>query len=103
MKRELKTKWIEALRSGNYKQGTSHLRTIDDCYCCLGVLADVNKETWTVRKHNNVYEIQEMFGYSLPKNYEKMLSSEDQGSLMQMNDTDGYRFDEIADWIEANV
>lgn len=43
---EIKAKWIEALRSGKYKQGHSHLRqrdkeTGEERYCCLGVLCDI--------------------------------------------------------------
>lgn len=33
-------KWIEALRSGKYKQGAGKLR-VGDCYCCLGVACEV--------------------------------------------------------------
>lgn len=36
---EQKTQWIEALRSGKYKQGQRRLRK-DGRYCCLGVLAE---------------------------------------------------------------
>jgi hypothetical protein len=37
MKKEIADKWIEALRSGEYKQGTGTLQ--NKCgYCCLGVL-----------------------------------------------------------------
>lgn len=38
---ELKTKWVEALRSGKYKQGKYWLRSSKDEFCCLGVLCDV--------------------------------------------------------------
>jgi len=34
----IKAKWVSALRSGEFKQGTMQLRTLDDKYCCLGVL-----------------------------------------------------------------
>lgn len=37
---ELQTKWIEALESGEYKQGRSWLRN-GGFYCCLGVLCEV--------------------------------------------------------------
>jgi hypothetical protein len=40
MKTEVKAKWVEALRSGEYKQGKDRLRC-EDTYCCLGVLADL--------------------------------------------------------------
>ena len=32
--------WVEALRSGKYKQGRMALR-VDDRYCCLGVAVDL--------------------------------------------------------------
>lgn len=37
-------KWVEALESGKYKQGTSRLRRIDNSYCCLGVACQVALE-----------------------------------------------------------
>lgn len=49
MKPEIKEKWLEALRSGNYKQGTGKLRQVEkngDTYCCLGVLCDVLGVKW---------------------------------------------------------
>lgn len=46
MNREIKKKWIAALRSGDYLQGRGVLRTRDSSYCCLGVLCDIySKET----------------------------------------------------------
>lgn len=48
-----KKSWLRALRSGDYKQGQAALRKVirrkflgreiasDECYCCLGVYADV--------------------------------------------------------------
>lgn len=38
---ELKTKWLAALRSGDYAQGKHVLRTTSDQYCCIGVLCNV--------------------------------------------------------------
>ena len=40
MQKELKEKWVEALRSGSYNQCAGLLRSVDG-FCCLGVLADV--------------------------------------------------------------
>ena len=37
----IKAKWVSALRSGEFKQGTMQLRTLDDKYCCLGVLCEL--------------------------------------------------------------
>ena len=44
MNKEIKKLWVTALRSGEYKQGTKHLRTANQHgtrYCCLGVLSDL--------------------------------------------------------------
>ena len=40
MNTEIKTMWVEALRSGQYKQGSGHLN-LDGKFCCLGVLCDL--------------------------------------------------------------
>lgn len=40
MSPELKSAWIEALRSGRYEQGQKHLMA-NGKYCCLGVLCEV--------------------------------------------------------------
>lgn len=40
MKRELKEKWLAALRGEQYQQGRGTLRSFDR-FCCLGVLCDV--------------------------------------------------------------
>ena len=40
MNPEVKQKWIDALRSGDYEQGSEKLRTPNG-YCCLGVLCDL--------------------------------------------------------------
>lgn len=37
----LQLEWLEALESGNYKQGEGYLCTPDNRYCCLGVLAEL--------------------------------------------------------------
>ena len=52
-------RWVDALESGNYKQGQSSLRTDKDCYCCLGVAADVHpnttKESWFKQDPDSFY------------------------------------------------
>ena len=40
MNPEVKQKWIDALRSGKYEQGSEKLRS-QQGYCCLGVLCDL--------------------------------------------------------------
>lgn len=44
MKKAIKKRWVEALRSGEYEQGRMKLRnkgTESDTFCCLGVLCDL--------------------------------------------------------------
>lgn len=41
MNKEVKTKWLEALRSGKYKQGQGCL-AFNGKFCCLGVLCDIS-------------------------------------------------------------
>ena len=41
MNPDVKKKWVAALRSGEYRQGTGRLRSKDDRFCCLGVLCDL--------------------------------------------------------------
>lgn len=38
------SRWCEALRSGNYKQGAGRLRDVQDHFCCLGIACEVAKE-----------------------------------------------------------
>lgn len=40
MKKALAMKWVEALRSGKYKQGARYLKK-NGRYCCLGVLCEI--------------------------------------------------------------
>ena len=41
MNPEVKAKWLEALRSGRYRQSRYRLRSLDNSFCCLGVLCDI--------------------------------------------------------------
>lgn len=42
MNTEIKQKWLDALRSGDYKQTTGALKTTKG-FCCMGVLCDIIK------------------------------------------------------------
>jgi len=41
LKKDVKEKWLKALRSGNYKQGEINLNNNNNTFCCLGVLCDI--------------------------------------------------------------
>lgn len=60
MNKEVKKLWIDALTSGEYKQGKEALRNTSDEYCCLGVLCDIyakvkGEDLW--KKKNESCEI----------------------------------------------
>jgi hypothetical protein len=72
MNPEIKAKWLEALRGGNYKQGTHALKK-HDCFCCLGVLSDIwAKETgkrWK-RASQDIRSIEDYGTYEIGGSYD---------------------------------
>jgi hypothetical protein len=85
-------KWVDALRSGNYKQGKQYLKDDQGRYCCLGVLCDSMGETFG-EKDANTQHLYAVFNTDLiPSVYPECVN---------MNDTKGCSFSEIADFIEA--
>lgn len=100
MNKELKAKWVAALRSGKYGQCQGVLRDFDG-YCCLGVLREIiaprstdSDDDWAALSH----DMSEMAGlrrYGIGPNNE-------QETLAAMND-EGKSFDEIADYIEKHL
>jgi hypothetical protein len=107
MKAQLKQEWVGALRSGKYLQGQSYLvqrheDREDDVYlhCCLGVLAEC-----AARPTGSLFGQETLDDINLDLLGPWDTSTENdslQRQLAKMND-DGCTFDEIADWIEANV
>lgn len=109
---ELKTKWIIALRSGDYEQGRDgHLRDRLNCFCCLGVLADVCGVEWQQQRPNEseyhfTSQGHDEFGLFWPTPSGVAETTREQATvedLILMNDQAGASFAEIADWIEENV
>jgi hypothetical protein len=44
VKKDIKEKWVTALRSGEYPRGIERLHTADGGYCCLGVLCELYRQ-----------------------------------------------------------
>ena len=113
MKQHIKTKWLEALRSGEYKQGQEHLRS-DAGYCGLGVLCDVhakeNGGEWEGISGDRYRYLQatavlpsEVIEWaSLDNVLPKVTYHEVETPLSILNDS-GMPFSEIADYIEASL
>lgn len=117
MNKELKTKWLKALRSGRYRQGSSYLRmdfpdNRKPEYCCLGVLAQIQGARWNedgepVIAGDIVGHPKGRASYLTPK-AASGLRYVTQRRLGDMNDGSGKvegakSFKEIADYIEKNL
>ena len=119
MKREVAEKWVEALRSGQFKQGKGVLKN-QAGYCCLGVLCEISglgKFETSYNDHYNCFVFREADGpkacnYLPPqvqawaglRNHNPAIPSKvdtPAAQLAKMND-DGATFDELATLIDAN-
>ncbi len=128
MNEEIKAKWINALRAGNYQQGMGGLKRSTKGggaeFCCLGVLCEIavqegiippavsGKEMGYPINEDNPKGVRYYYGKDRatghpPKEvveWAGMCSNptSSMNMLIYLNDTEGYTFKQIADWIEAN-
>jgi hypothetical protein len=102
-------KWVEALRSGKYKQGRGILRSVNDEFCCLGVACDVSQvaewELCTTRFRyitttNLPPEVQDWLGIDNDEVYLSLPDYEDNLTAVALNDRYRFAFDQISDAIE---
>lgn len=107
MNPELKTKWLTALRSGDYKQGKERLKNVDGTMCCLGVLCDLMGAEWTDPAGGPIMcrLNDETYGTTLTDKQQKLvgITADQRLHLASMNDYQKQTFDDIANWIEANL
>lgn len=57
MNQKIKKKWVKALRSGKYKQGTEALKFTYDGeaeFCCLGVLCDIVGDKVSIKQNLDI-------------------------------------------------
>ena len=77
---EYAKKWVEALRSGEFKQGKYQLKTFDEegntRYCCLGVAEEVIDEVKRYCDNSLAYDSLELLE----------IDTEIEGKLIYMND-----------------
>lgn len=106
-RKEVFTKWIAALRSGSYEQGKRKMKSPDNKYCCIGVLAEVmGLGEWEPKEWGSVLLKQKepRSGGLDNDNLEKcFLSKDEQGFLCYVNDVRNKSFEEIADILEDNI
>jgi hypothetical protein len=107
MDQELKTRWMEALRSGDYKQGRQKLRIgkgKNTRMCCLGVLADViNPDGWTPQNHWFVDGDDSRDELSDSVLHRVGIRVGQQAELISLNDEQMKSFDDIAHFIEREL
>lgn len=108
MKTSYKRAWVEALRSGEYKQAQRQLCTVNGDMCCLGVLIDTTIDgDWTLQRRRPNRTRYAFDGNGLDLNPDLRdrvgLSLSDQDTLVHLNDSVGASFLAIADWIEDNL
>lgn len=88
----LKAQWVEALRSGKYKQGPTYFER-GGKYCCLGVLCVIAERQTELSPAQDNWPFVE----------EQLPEGGALADLIQMNDDAEKPFPEIADYIEANL
>jgi hypothetical protein len=117
MDKEMLGAWLSALRSGKYAQGTGFLRSSDDCFCAVGVLADL-----MVKRGDAVWRPSPIFScFNLVESrfsqhefppiedgalgaglaYKAGLPRAVELAITDANDTEKQSFLELADFIEA--
>jgi hypothetical protein len=121
MNPDIKVRWVEALRSNNYKQAKGYLKT-EDGFCCLGVLCDIAVQDGVIAapiKLEGQYGEPDHYGYGsgktgeLPEevadwagldSYNSLVrEGESLTSLVELNDDYGYEFKQIAQLIEEQL
>lgn len=111
MDAEIKAKWVEALRSGEYQQARTVLRSLDDKFCCLGVLCQiVEPDRWVLRTSEKCHSVYGVTSVP-PEEITDPVGLDNAAihTLWQMNDGDPRAhiaprsFAEIADYIEKTL
>jgi len=124
MKTDIGRRWVNALRSGNYKQGKAALKkdfSEDGAgaeYCCLGVLCDLYSQEFGVPWEIDIEPAQSLMGESeylppavaqwagLPDTTVPSVSIEGNKMLLPLtaiNDDFDYDFEAIAELIETQL
>lgn len=114
MDQDIKRRWVEALRSGEYKQGQGALKC-EGQFCCLGVLCDLHaKETSTgwVDYIDNVYNSEyfdqesvlpdQVMEWAGIHESDPVITTGEYSSscITHYNDEERYDFTQLADLIE---
>lgn len=88
MDKEVKARWLEALKSGKYRKARKRLRNKKGGMCCLGVLCDVAGLDWHASGYATHKSIAASDAEQLPYDFaeEIGMSWDDQQVLIAIND-----------------
>jgi hypothetical protein len=96
MNKEFIQEWVDALRSGEYKQIRGVMRAKDKTFCCIGVACHLKAKK--TKKAFDKLRRDKHFSYEIAGEW--LLPIEDQQKLTDLNDIQEKSFKEIADIIE---
>lgn len=111
---EIRTKWVAALRSDEFKQGTNALRRVDgdiERFCCLGVLCELAAREGVIEPPRlkkgigGTWYLYDGTSIALPPKVKAWMGGLDMDSesyLVHLNDN-GSPFSRIADYIERRL
>ena len=100
----IKTRWLEALRSGTYEQGQGCLRSQRETYCPLGILCDIIDQKKWVAIARSYYEHDGRTGRPSKETLtEAGLSLDDVALIVQLSDRSKWTFEQVARWIEEKL
>lgn len=101
MNEVVKLKWVNALRSGHYKQGFGQLKNSKDEYCCLGVLCDIYAITYATsfNEGNNIMPVEKITNWAGLESRQKVIYKNQNRHLADINDDEKLSFKEIAEII----
>lgn len=100
--------WIEALRSGEYKQTKEKLKSKSGGFCCLGVLCDLAAKDGGPQWEKDRYGVWKYKGEYIgdPPDYITDyigITYNERSRLILMNDDENKSFKKIADYIEREL
>ena len=101
MNQDVKMLWVDALRSGEYKQGTFQLRNQEDEFCCLGVLCEISGMPYN---GNHSYLTDGVLQWSgLTHDFGDQVKIYGKTELLSTHNDRGRTFEEIAKAIEEQL
>lgn len=113
MNPKVKQAWIDALRSGKYKQGEGYLAQKageETFYCCLGVLCELHRQdhggSWYMSFDGSTMGYEDERRVQYPSASVKRWANLDpkaEPRLAEMNDIKSNSFDVIAQYIEDTL